>query len=73
MQVAGALHALQWAVACEAPPRIWFVTQGAQAVTENAAVAVWQAPLWGLARTVQVEHAGLGCTCVDIVPLTNAR
>ncbi|MAP10863.1 MAG: hypothetical protein CMQ61_02295 [Gammaproteobacteria bacterium] len=68
VQVAGALHALQWAVACETPPRIWFVTQGAQAVTDNAAVAVWQAPLWGLARTVQVEHAGLGCTCVDIEP-----
>jgi hypothetical protein len=35
---------------------------GAQAVGEAEDVAVAQAPLWGLGRTLALEHPELGCT-----------
>jgi acyl transferase domain-containing protein/acyl carrier protein len=48
------------------PPRLWLVTQGAQAVGGVAAVAVASASLWGLGRVVAHEHAELRCTMVDL-------
>ncbi|HYH98568.1 type I polyketide synthase, partial [Hyalangium sp.] len=48
-------------------PRLWLVTRGAQAVAEgDAPVAVAQAPMWGLGRTVMREHPELRCVCVDL-------
>jgi hypothetical protein len=44
------------------------VTRGAQAVGEAEGVAVAQAPLWGLGRTLALEHPELGCTQVDLSP-----
>jgi acyl transferase domain-containing protein len=49
-----------------APPRLWLVTQGSQAVTDYEAVALDQAPVWGLARTVRLEHPELSCVNVDL-------
>ncbi|MEU7769046.1 type I polyketide synthase [Nocardia sp. NPDC049190] len=46
-------------------PRLWLVTKGAQQVGREP-VAVAQAPLWGLARTLSVEHPELECTRVDL-------
>ncbi|WP_327099662.1 type I polyketide synthase [Nocardia vinacea] len=46
-------------------PRLWLVTRGAQQVGREP-VAVSQAPLWGLARTLSVEHPELECTRVDL-------
>ena len=56
-----------------APPRLWLVTGGAQ-VTETSAtsetgaepVSIAQAPVWGMARTIEHEHPELRCTCVDL-------
>jgi NADPH:quinone reductase-like Zn-dependent oxidoreductase/acyl carrier protein len=42
------------------------VTRGAHAVTPGAAVDAGQAPVWGLARTIRLEHPELRCTCVDL-------
>jgi NAD(P)-dependent dehydrogenase (short-subunit alcohol dehydrogenase family)/acyl carrier protein len=43
------------------------VTRGAQAVGEYASpVAVSQAPLWGLGRTIAMEQPDLRCTRVDL-------
>jgi acyl transferase domain-containing protein len=39
-----------------APPRLWFVTRGAQAVAAPSRVSVNQAALWGAARVVGEEH-----------------
>ncbi|AKT40700.1 type I polyketide synthase [Chondromyces crocatus] len=51
------------------PPRLWFVTRGAQAVDASGrAVSVAQAPLWGLARTIWLEHKELPCSRVDLDP-----
>ena len=50
-------------------PRLVLVTRGAQAVGEYASpVAVSQAPLWGLGRTIAMEQPDLACTRVDLGP-----
>jgi myxalamid-type polyketide synthase MxaE and MxaD len=55
------------------PPRLWLITRGAQAIgREAAAVAVTQAPLWGLGRTAGFEHPELRCTQVDLAPASFA-
>jgi len=50
------------------PPRLTLVTRGAQAVGDGAPVSVAQAPLWGLARVVALEHPELRCRCLDLDP-----
>ena len=50
-------------------PRLWLVTRGAQAVISGVpgeAPALAQAPLWGLGRTLAVEHPGLWGGLVDL-------
>ncbi|XXX73809.1 acyltransferase domain-containing protein [Sorangium sp. So ce134] len=50
-------------------PKLWLVTRGAQAAGAGAAaVSVAQAPLWGLGRTLSVEHPELACARVDLRP-----
>ena len=66
-----ALHLLQGLgrAGLRKPPRLWFVTRGAQAAGAKAeAVAVAQAPLWGLARTIWLEHREVTCARVDLAP-----
>jgi acyl transferase domain-containing protein len=48
-------------------PRLWVVTQGAQAV-EDAVRNVEQAPVWGLGRAVRQEHPELWGGLVDLSP-----
>ncbi len=48
-------------------PRLLLVTRGAQP-SPGADIAFEQAPLLGLARTVQAEHPELCCVCVDLDP-----
>lgn len=55
------------------PPPLWIVTRGGQpagGVTERTAAA--QALVWGLARTIRIEHPGLRCTCLDLDPDSDA-
>lgn len=47
-------------------PRLYLVTRGAQPVSEGQRVSATQAALWGLGRTISLEHPSLGCTCVDV-------
>lgn len=48
-------------------PRLWFVTRGSQAVVaEDTAIALSQAPLWGLAQCIALEHPDLTCTRIDL-------
>jgi acyl transferase domain-containing protein/acyl carrier protein len=56
-------------VAGTVSPRLWVITRGAQPV-EAGDVAVAQAPLWGIAQVIAQEHPELGCTCVDLDPVT---
>ena len=54
----------------EAPLPIWFVTAGAQPVIarSTADLALAQAPLWGLARVIGLEHHALWGGLVDLDP-----
>ncbi|MEM6714347.1 MAG: SDR family NAD(P)-dependent oxidoreductase, partial [Cyanobacteria bacterium P01_C01_bin.147] len=45
-------------------PRLYLVTQGTTALDMTAA-GVARSPLWGLAKTVALEHPELRCTCID--------
>jgi acyl transferase domain-containing protein len=57
------------ALAVDQPVPLWLVTQGAQTVDSNvAAVAVAQAPMWGLARTLAYELPEFSCRCIDLDP-----
>jgi hypothetical protein len=47
-------------------PRLFLLTRGAQAVREGEMTEAVQAPLWGLGRTIALEHPELACTRVDL-------
>ncbi|HEY0993168.1 MAG TPA: amino acid adenylation domain-containing protein [Kofleriaceae bacterium] len=52
-----------------AAPRLWLITRGAQAVARDDRPAmVAQAPLWGLGRTLPLEHPALWGGLVDLDP-----
>jgi acyl transferase domain-containing protein len=48
-------------------PPLWIVTSNAQAIADQrAAASPAQAPVWGLARTLAIEHPTLRCVRVDL-------
>lgn len=49
------------------PAGLWLVTQQAQRVVETDGVpGTLHATLWGMAKTIAVEHPELHCRCIDI-------
>jgi acyl carrier protein len=46
-----------------APP-CWFVTSHAQSIENTPAIE--QAAVWGLARTLAIEHPSIPCICIDV-------
>lgn len=48
-------------------PPIWLVTRGAEKVNDETGHPL-QAGLWGLARTVRLEHPELHCNAIDLSP-----
>ena len=54
--------------------RLWIVTRGAQAAgNAPARIALAQTPLWGLAKSIDLEHPELGCTRIDLDPERGAE
>ncbi len=49
-------------------PRLALITRGVQAAGPGgfAAGSIAQAPLWGLGRTIALEHPELECRCIDL-------
>ncbi|WBB80640.1 SDR family NAD(P)-dependent oxidoreductase [Micromonospora sp. WMMD882] len=48
-------------------PRLWLVTRDSQVARAGDRLgAPWQAPLWGLGRTIAHEHPDLRCARVDL-------
>jgi NADPH:quinone reductase-like Zn-dependent oxidoreductase/ubiquinone/menaquinone biosynthesis C-methylase UbiE len=48
-------------------PRLWILTSGAQNVGhDDLPSRPLQAPVWGLGRSLALEHPELRCTCIDI-------
>ena len=52
----------------DAPARLWIVTRGAQPVNGGSPVSVDQAPLWGLARVLALEHPRVWGGILDLDP-----
>ncbi|HEX7842494.1 MAG TPA: SDR family NAD(P)-dependent oxidoreductase, partial [Kofleriaceae bacterium] len=67
-------HLLRALSAVATPPRLWLVTRGAQATTSSdGATVLAQAPLWGLGRTIPLEHPALWGALVDLDPGATAE
>ncbi|NEO53141.1 MAG: SDR family NAD(P)-dependent oxidoreductase [Okeania sp. SIO3B5] len=51
-------------------PRLWLVTNGAQAVPNNHPVipGVAQSSVWGMGKVISWEHPELNCTRIDLDP-----
>lgn len=49
-------------------PRLWLITQGAQAVDESAMVDPVSASLWGLGNVIASENPALNCVRIDLDP-----
>ena len=47
-------------------PKLWVVTQNAQAMAGTSALQTDQAALWGLARVIRSEQPDLRCTSIDL-------
>jgi NAD(P)-dependent dehydrogenase (short-subunit alcohol dehydrogenase family)/acyl carrier protein len=62
----GLLHLVQALSQSDSRARLWVVTWESQAVTGSEPVHIAQAALWGLARTVRLEHPEFPCVCVDL-------
>ncbi len=67
----GLMHLIQALVQAgwRDPPRLFLVTRGAQAAGEQPhPIAIAQAPLWSLGRTLTHEHPEIGCIRIDLDP-----
>ena len=62
------LHLVQTLLQQQIEPQgLWLVTQNAQAVTTGDRVAgLAQAALWGMGKTIALEHPELQCRCIDL-------
>lgn len=50
------------------PPRLWFVTKGAQSVNEKGLPGLAQAPLWGMAKVIAQECPEFQGITLDLDP-----
>ena len=64
---AGVLHLAQALARQATPPALWLVTRGGQPV-DGSGVSPAQAPVWGLASTLGLEHPDIRWACVDLDP-----
>ncbi|MBL0694017.1 type I polyketide synthase [Comamonas sp. JC664] len=68
-EVSAAVSLVQALTRLAVPPRLFLVSQGAQAADDVAGPAVMSgAPLWGLGRVVAYEHPELACKRIDVEP-----
>ena len=53
------------------PPSLYIVTRGGQFVADHdRSTSPAQGAVWGLARTIAIEHPELDCRCIDLDPDT---
>lgn len=67
----GALHLVQALVrhGGSRPPRLWLCTRGAQKVVpDDKTLSPIGAALWGLGKTIALEHPELQCVSLDLAP-----
>ncbi|MGH9592001.1 MAG: methyltransferase, partial [Bryobacteraceae bacterium] len=69
LAASGLLSCAQEMMAQQANTRLWLVTRGAQPVTPGqSAWNAGQAPAWGLAKTISLEHADTWGGSIDVDP-----
>ncbi len=56
-----------------AAPRLWIAARGGQAVEDFALIDPAQAPVWGMGKTIALEHAELRPTLIDLDPAGDAQ
>ncbi len=60
--------------AVPSPPQLWLVTRDAVATAPaDLCDGLLQAPVWGMARTIALEHPELRCVSVDLDSSSNFR
>src|SRR5947199_354755 len=52
-------------------PRLVLVTRAAQAALPGEPVSIAQSSLWGLGKTIALEHPELQCTRIDLDPVAS--
>jgi acyl transferase domain-containing protein/acyl carrier protein len=67
----GLLRLIQSLSRARLPTRLWVLTRGSQAVTGTEPIRPDHAALWGLARTVRLEHPEFQCVTADLDPETD--
>ncbi|MBZ0285294.1 MAG: type I polyketide synthase [Anaerolineae bacterium] len=65
-----ALYLTQSLIKTGLTPKLWLVTQLAQSVNGEQP-ELWQSVLWGLGKSIALEHPELNCTRVDIADTTD--
>jgi len=63
---ASALRLAQGLLDRSEPARLWLVTPGVAQFAEGSPMTVAPASLWGLGRTIALEHPELRCTRIDL-------
>ncbi len=68
-----ALCLVQAAASGNTAMRLWLLTRGAQVVGDSVpnGPSLAQAPLWGLARVIAIEHSEMQCRRVDLDPFAD--
>jgi acyl transferase domain-containing protein/acyl carrier protein len=61
-----ALHLIQALARSASKLKLWIVTQGVYPETSANPFSCFQAPVWGLARTLALEHPDISCVCADL-------
>jgi 8-amino-7-oxononanoate synthase len=46
-------------------PKLWIITNNSQSIASHLS-QIQQAPLWGLAKVIDLEYPDLDCTCLDL-------
>jgi myxalamid-type polyketide synthase MxaB len=46
-------------------PKLWITTHNSQSITSHFS-QIQQAPLWGLAKVIDLEYPKLNCSCIDL-------
>jgi len=64
-----ALYLVQALRGAHLSPKLWLVTCGAQMVGGEVKLQMAQAALWGLGRTLSIEHPELMPVCLDLSPI----
>jgi acyl transferase domain-containing protein/acyl carrier protein len=73
-QVAGALEVVKAVIAAQSGARLWVVTSAALPVLpDEAGLDLLQSPLWGLGRTVALEHPDCWGGLLDLDPSVTIR